>query len=90
MVTKDDLDSMCLRIQDSVDGLAKSVNKLMEARHCINGVRLYDNADLLQMFPVSRNQIYKWCAAEKLRPLNIQGKHFYTIEEIQRFIREEL
>ncbi len=90
MVTKDDLELFALRIQDSIDRLSSKIETVIKARHCIEGVLLYDNQDLLQMLRVSKSQLYLWRTSGKLKYKNFGGKNYYSPEEVQRFIREEL
>lgn len=90
MITKDDLDLFALRIQDSIERLSTKIDTVIKARHCIDGVLLYDNQDLLQMLRVSKSQLYIWRHSGKLKYINVGGKNYYYPEELQRFIREEL
>ncbi len=90
MITKEDLELFALRIQDSIDRLTLKIDDVISARHCIDGVLLYDNQDLMQMLRVSQSQLYLWRKSGKLRYKNFGGKNFYYPEELHRFIREEL
>jgi hypothetical protein len=87
---KENFDAWMERIWDKLQSLEDKITGRDNARHTVNGDRLYDNQDLCMLLNVSKRTLQRFRSSNLLPYRKIDQKLYYLESEVLMFIREHL
>jgi len=83
---KENFEAYTESVLEQLDLLHKKIDKLMSDK-TENNIKLFDNQDLCQLLNVDKRTLQRYRSKGTLKYLRIGGKTFYTIENLNEFIK---
>jgi len=74
------------RVLEQIELLHQKIDKLLSAK-TEKDIKLFDNQDLCQLLNVDKRTLQRYRSKGTLKYLRIGGKTFYTIENLNEFIK---
>ncbi len=75
------------RILEQIELLHKKTDKLIHTGETDKELKLFDNQDLCQLLNVDKRTLQRYRSKGTLKYLRIEGKTFYTTDQVNNFIR---
>lgn len=76
------------RLIDRFEILEEKMDRMLKKKTCLDGEDLLDNYDLMNFLNVSNRTLQRFRTSGDLPYLKINGKIFYKLSDVNRFIRE--
>lgn len=73
-------------VLEQIELLHQKIDKLLSAK-TEKDIKLFDNQDLCQLLNVDKRTLQRYRSKGTLKYLRIGGKTFYTIENLNEFIK---
>ncbi len=83
---KENFEAYTERVLEQIDLLHQKIDKLLPDKSK-NDLKLFDNQDLCQLLNVDKRTLQRYRSKGTLKYSRIGGKTFYTMENINSFIR---
>jgi hypothetical protein len=74
------------RVLEQIELLHQKIDKLLLVKED-NDIKLFDNQDLCQLLNVDKRTLQRYRSKGTLKYVRIGGKTFYTIEDLNDFIK---
>ncbi|MFV0592795.1 MAG: helix-turn-helix domain-containing protein [Draconibacterium sp.] len=85
-IDREKFESYMERILEQIELLHKKTDKLIPGT-AVKELKLLDNQDLCQLLNVDKRTLQRYRSKGTLKYLRIEGKTFYTTDQINNFIR---
>jgi len=75
------------RVLEQIELLHQKINKLLSVK-VDNAIKLFDNQDLCQLLNVDKRTLQRYRSKGTLKYVRIGGKTFYTMTNVNEFIKQ--
>lgn len=88
-MTKEFFETIIDKLFNKIEATDKKVDRLLNHDVCLKGDELLDNQDLIGMLKVSHRTLQRYRSKGKLPYCNMNGKSFYRLTDVQKFIDDQ-
>ncbi len=86
-IDKENLEAFMERVLEQIELLHQKTDKLLSNKKD-NDIRLFDNQDLCQLLNVNKRTLQRYRSKGILKYVRIGGKTFYTLNNVNEFIKQ--
>ena len=84
---KENLEAFMERVLEQIELLHQKTDKLLSNKKD-NDIKLFDNQDLCQLLNVNKRTLQRYRSKGTLKYVRIGGKTFYTLNNVNEFIKQ--
>ncbi|MDR3652357.1 MAG: helix-turn-helix domain-containing protein [Paludibacter sp.] len=88
-INKETFEDWMKKLSEKLETTDKKLERLLNHQACLNGDELLDNQDLIGMLKVSHRTLQRYRSKGKLPYCNMNGKSFYRLTDVQKFINDQ-
>ncbi len=84
---KENIEAFMERVLEQIELLHQKTDKLLSNKKD-NDIKLFDNQDLCQLLNVNKRTLQRYRSKGILKYVRIGGKTFYTLNNVNEFIKQ--